>query len=320
VIAIIAVLIALLLPAVQQAREAARRSQCKNNFKQMGLAMHNYLDAHGGFPPGALAGFTTATGTGNPAAAHRWANGINWRVSILPYLDQAPLYNTLNFSGFSFQGPTTWASGGSNMSLVGLVVPGFLCPSSNIDPAINTAPPNPQYDNPQKILAAHYVGVSGATPDPGGRVGVCNAVSYGIACGNGPMRPNQLTRIRDLTDGTSNCIVIAEQSGLVGLTAISANYGGGWNGVGQVEPASRASGHYFYAGITAVRFAPNARTATATASSQPYESNTILNSFHTGGIHVMTGDGAVRFTSDNVNLAVLLAACSMDDQVVAGEF
>src|ERR1700709_2477916 len=79
VIAIIAVLIALLLPAVQQAREAARRSQCKNNLKQLGLAMHNYHDTYKVFP--------TASG----------GNGFSPHARILPYVDQAPLYGTLNF-------------------------------------------------------------------------------------------------------------------------------------------------------------------------------------------------------------------------------
>lgn len=89
VIAIIAVLVALLLPAVQQAREAARRSSCKNNMKQLGLALHNYHDTHFSFPPGYLdqdsyGGF----GFVDINQGH-WA----WSASLLPFLDQAPLYN-----------------------------------------------------------------------------------------------------------------------------------------------------------------------------------------------------------------------------------
>src|SRR6476661_8060061 len=85
VIAIIAVLVALLLPAVQQAREAARRSQCKNNLKQIGLALHNYHDVNGCFPPAYI-----ADENGKPMHS--------WRVLILPYLDQAALHTEYNFS------------------------------------------------------------------------------------------------------------------------------------------------------------------------------------------------------------------------------
>src|SRR5262249_30731332 len=86
VIAIIAVLIALLLPAVQAAREAARRAQCVNNLKQIGLAMHNYHDVVGTFPPGAIA---------DPGWGGTW---WNWPAFILPGMEQSTIYNAINFS------------------------------------------------------------------------------------------------------------------------------------------------------------------------------------------------------------------------------
>ena len=91
VIAIIAVLIALLLPAVQQAREAARRTQCKNNLKQIGLALHNYHDNFSALPPGWIG----VTGTVTDVYG---MNGWGWGSKILPQIDQANLYNTMNFS------------------------------------------------------------------------------------------------------------------------------------------------------------------------------------------------------------------------------
>ncbi len=316
VIAIIAVLIALLLPAVQQAREAARRTQCRNNLKQLGLALHNYHDAANSFPIGSRYG--TGPETHN--------SGCNWRVSILPYMDQAPLYNKLNFNGayFGGYGPSYVANGGNEI-LLGLNVPGFLCPSSTADPFHPGG--TPDFSNSSKALVIHYVGITGAyrdstsTPAP-----ICQTSTRGMMCANGSLRVNQATNLRDLTDGASNTIIVAEQSGVVGSTSpvpISSNYGGGWTGCFvSYTVAGWPSGtpNVFATGVTTVRFAPNTKTATANASSQPYETNTILNSFHVGGVNVMTADGAVRFVSDSVDISTLLTVCGRNDGLVAGEF
>src|SRR4026208_2018828 len=98
VIAIIAILIALLLPAVQQAREAARRTQCRNNLKQLGLALHNYHDNFQSFAPHIWVSPWTNPGA-QVAGVNDWTNGSrgSWIVRILPYLDQAPLFNQMNF-------------------------------------------------------------------------------------------------------------------------------------------------------------------------------------------------------------------------------
>ncbi len=96
VIAIIAVLIGLLLPAVQAAREAARRAQCVNNLKQLGLALANYVDTFGSYPPGAI----TALGTNGTTKADPWApgaNSLNWRAFVLPMMEQTSAYNAVNF-------------------------------------------------------------------------------------------------------------------------------------------------------------------------------------------------------------------------------
>ncbi|MBC7817354.1 MAG: DUF1559 domain-containing protein, partial [Planctomycetaceae bacterium] len=141
VIAIIAVLIALLLPAVQQAREGARRTQCKNNMKQIGLAMHNYHDTHGRFaqmvwydpwqPDPRIAG-----------GVNDWTNGSkgSWMVRILPFIDQGPLYNAIDFDkdgpSCPWPLPPTWNCApeaqlnprdGKPFYLS--VIPGYMCPT-----------------------------------------------------------------------------------------------------------------------------------------------------------------------------------------------
>ncbi len=155
VIAIIGVLVGLLLPAVQAAREAARRMQCSNNMKQIGLAMHNYHDTFRSLPPGSR---YRRGGT-------RWVT--NWRASILAFLEQAPLFNSLNFETGCFAGATNSATfSGGNEILSGLVLPVYRCPSNASDPfAIVVGTVN----NNKQGMEADYVGIAGACPDPGGR-------------------------------------------------------------------------------------------------------------------------------------------------------
>src|SRR3712207_6554389 len=124
VIAIIAILIALLLPAVQQAREAARRSQCKNNLHQMGLALHNYHDAHNVFPP---ANFKVLIQDTSPDQFN--SQSTHWGAMLLPYLDQAPLYNSMVWGSH----PTIWYQG-PNLVAQQTVLTVFQCPSSTDRP------------------------------------------------------------------------------------------------------------------------------------------------------------------------------------------
>lgn len=116
VISIIAILIALLLPAVQQAREAARRTQCKNNLKQIGLALHNYHDVARAFPPGWIA----VDDTGSPSA-HEGTSGVGWAAMILPYLEQGNIYSQFNAS-LPLTDP-------ANAAFLRNQIPGYKCPS-----------------------------------------------------------------------------------------------------------------------------------------------------------------------------------------------
>ena len=147
---VIIILIALLLPAVHQAREAARRTQCKNNMKQIGLALHNYHDTHGCFPMG-----ETTTQADDPLTGH------SVHVEILPYMDLANIYNRFNFSH------STWLCCGItdpvHAAAIQTKIPGFLCPSSTHGPGALYATSTPEL-NKQGI--AEYQGIMGSDRYP----------------------------------------------------------------------------------------------------------------------------------------------------------
>jgi prepilin-type N-terminal cleavage/methylation domain-containing protein len=305
VIAIIAVLIALLLPAVQQAREAARRSQCKNNMKQLGLALHNYHDAMLCFPIGAQVPLCRA----------------NWRAVIFPYIDQSGAYNKFDFSDqFCSQCDGTSTYGfftGDNAFLRGMVFPVFQCPSNALDPT------EPMWCNFERSQIPDYVGVMGATPDPGGRTNVCSAeTGYGIYCRNGMLIPFEVVRIRDVVDGTSNTMIVAENSGKVGTQDIRGSYHGGWASLnGSFKRMNEyTSGELPYGGASkTLRYRLNSDVAGQGAGAA-YMANTIYNSHHEGGIHALLSDGAVRFISENIDFGNLTRLAARDDGQVVGEF
>ncbi|WP_437225414.1 DUF1559 domain-containing protein [Planctomicrobium sp. SH661] len=305
VIAIIAVLIALLLPAVQQAREAARRTQCKNNLKQIGLAHHNYHDTYSGFPIGSRAG-----------APGSW--GESWWVGLLPYLDQAAIANR-----WDHQVPNSGFYG--NSSLVnGLVLAAARCPSSSLDKYTK----NGWNDGTPK---AHYAGVAGANPDPLGRTLVYPEFNwgYGELGAWGLLIRDKSIKSRDATDGLSNTLLVGEQSDW--LIAINGgqveNNSGGLFGmfIGSVEGPER---HH---NITTVRHPPSYRTS-GDADPDAYFTcpsggvcrnvgyNNPIQSIHTGGAHVLLGDGSVRFIGNSINMQTYRCLATRDDGQVVGEY
>jgi prepilin-type N-terminal cleavage/methylation domain-containing protein/prepilin-type processing-associated H-X9-DG protein len=182
VIAIIAILIGLLLPAVQKVREAAARSSCQNNLKQLGLALHNYHDVNLVLPPG-----YTATGV--------YVDGINdtspgwaWGAYILPYLEQGNLYAQYNLTQ-----PV------QNSAAIQTLVKTYLCPSDITPPtafAITNSSWNPVCMAPPSSYAACCGG----------------GVATEAATGNGSFFRNSTVRLTDITDGTSSTVFLEERA------------------------------------------------------------------------------------------------------------
>lgn len=312
VIAIIAILVALLLPAVQQAREAARRSSCKNNLKQIGLALHNYHDTHSVFPPGSF-------GTASPMP--------NWRVHIWPYLEQGALFDAMDFTsaGRSFNASSTTSP--NTIAMQGHVIPVYVCPSS---PLQTNATPRNATSNTMQIQVPMYVGVAGgsigtAAEFPAGNVvGIYNT-RYGgnIYTNNGMLQWNEITRMRDCTDGTSNTLIVAEQSGMVNKNDIRSGYYGGYIGstfTTKVNSSADPAADWWGTGLSSLRHRINANTDTASGMANTYNSNTVWNSFHAGGTQTLLTDGSVRFITENIDMNTLLCLSARNDGQVVGEF
>lgn len=323
VIAIIAVLIALLLPAVQQAREAARRSQCKNNLKQIGLAMHNYHDTYNGFPPG-----NVASNVGG------W--GPSWWIFILPYLDQAPVFNKIVYTGshpgWSCCGDPAGVGGTANGAVLnGVKFTVSVCPSSSL---------NDMRDSGGSITEhPHYFGMIGATnqgtfANPASRMANCcgccgGSASNGIIAAGGMFGPLESKKLRDITDGASNTVLVGESSNFV-LTGPNGTRSADVNGVHGILMGSpnltrfeAAPGGTFERqfNLLCVRYSPNFPADVNTAGvNDNFGINKPLNSAHTGGVHILLGDGAVRFISDNINMQTLAQLCTRDDGIPISEF
>jgi len=308
VIAIIAVLIALLLPAVQQARESARRSQCKNNLKQIGLAMHNYHDVYGTFPPGSVCSYH---------ATNPWA-------SILPQADQANVYNKLQFvDGWSWIGhPANWAGialpGYPNGPFLNGFKPAYMqCPSSTL--------PNNAKPNGFNIIMSSYVFVAGADTDPGAAA-VTNSggASMGIASIGGVFFQNSRIGFRDITDGSSNTFLVGEQSdwaknGSGQNTDIRPSGTGNGAFIGDPNRSPFGSDARCY-NRTTLRYQLTSRDSTLDGATGEGRCNTPLLSAHTGGLHILLCDGSVRFLSQNVNLTTAKNLALRADGFTLGEY
>lgn len=292
VIAIIGILIALLLPAVQAAREAARRMQCSNNFKQLVLAMHNYHQSLGAFPPGALA-----------------CNNLSWNCFILPYIEQQSLYDVFEHHGTFNQGTFNEGTNNEGQNKGNLIamssVSAFHCPSNPVLEAWHgSSLPN----NPDRVTyASHYYGVAGPgrqliNPRTGQNYSGLATGSYGGFSWDGVMLVDRSTKIRDITDGTSNTFMLSEMAPHAdGIGRDGSNWvrGTGWN-----TGAPGASG-----GVTSSASTKNVAYGINMPIVTPFNDQA-FGSEHPGGAMFARADGSASFVSETIDMAVYASTCS----------
>ncbi len=282
VIAIIAILIGLLLPAVQKVREAAARTQCANQMKQIGLALHNFHDTAQKFPSPRPGPGTYTSYYSGPAAGPGIGGG--WMARILPYMELSSIHEECNKSLASFDPPTGAPISGSQRQ-----IPAYVCPS---DPRGKTAFAGTTGGFGGGALT-NYVGVTGNDEGSTANYGMAkNGVFWvGTRSGNDKLG-NPGTRIADITDGTSSTVAVGERPPAADL------YWGFWS----------------FSDFDALMALPNYDTAYSGCTLPGYFSpGKVTNncdtshywSFHTGGGNWLLADGSVSFKLYSVGTTLL---------------
>jgi prepilin-type N-terminal cleavage/methylation domain-containing protein/prepilin-type processing-associated H-X9-DG protein len=281
VIAIIAVLIGLLVPAVQKVREAAARTQCQNNLHQIAVALHNYHDAHKAFPPGRTTGLN-----GN---APWFPAQHSWSAAVLPYIEQGNVYKLYNYT-------KDW-NNPANYPAIRTQVLIFNCPAT---------PTGPREDN--TIAAAGACGDYSTISAIKWFVGI-NCFGYPGLNANTPDDPrlvgalirDQKTRITDIRDGTSNTIMVGEDAGRPGAYASGGALANPALGIPMKEGGWADPGAPFSIdGSNPDGTVPGGCSINCSNNSEMY-------SFHDGGANVCFADGSVRWLSSSVDLCTLAA-------------
>jgi prepilin-type N-terminal cleavage/methylation domain-containing protein/prepilin-type processing-associated H-X9-DG protein len=275
VIAIIAVLIGLLLPAVQKVREAAARLSCQNNLKQLGLGMHGYENAQGGFPPSRT--------TGGVVGAPYFPYSHSWSVAVMPHIEQTNSFNLYSYTA-DWNNPVNYTAIRTPLKL-------FNCPSTpeqpRYDTTISASPAAGDYHAINAIkdfVAINCFGIPGLTNKDDPRL-------------VGAMMRDKNSKILAISDGTSNTILLAEDAGRPKFYNAARTVfdpvgtQGGWadpNGAFSIDGAN-----------------PDGSIIGPCALN--CSNNSEVYSFHSGGANVVFADGSVHFLRTGMNLCVLAA-------------
>jgi prepilin-type N-terminal cleavage/methylation domain-containing protein/prepilin-type processing-associated H-X9-DG protein len=284
VIAIIGMLIALLLPAVQAAREAARRAQCTNNLKQIALAAHNYESANGCFPMGTPV--KVATYGFGWIQAGDFDFGHSLFVAMLPQMEQAALYNAVNFS-VNIELP-------ENMTIQRAQISGLLCPSDPDATQIDTPTMWASYNGFQ-VAHGNYSGCTGTWAHWTFNPSSTPSLATLVAQDNGIFYVNSRTRIADVTDGTSNTILLGERIVFERWRADTNWWFSGWLGASLFDTLTALNPQRLVSMASLPPVNPNGWPGV--------EDNAFWNSAssrHPGGANFAMADGSVRFLKETI--------------------
>lgn len=300
VIAIIGILVALLLPAVQAAREAARRTQCINNLKQVGIALHQFHDVNQAFP---ASGWTQA-GPGNPLGKY-----VGWRPLITPYIEQESIKNAWDFS-------LNWWEG-NNVALAANRLKLFECPSVPRAGAVTSAiakPPRPALTFVNQLAPTDYEALMGSRPSS-----INPHLPFAIYTNTNPysvLYRNSTTRIAEIMDGTSNTVMVVECGGRpmvfrrrLPKPALVNDQGIGW---------ADSEGPFSLDGASPNGDLEGCGPAGGCTASMNRKNDNEPFSFHPGGGNFLFADGHVGFLQEALSLTTLAALSTANAGEVTG--
>jgi prepilin-type N-terminal cleavage/methylation domain-containing protein len=292
VIAIIAILIGLLLPAVQKVREAAARTQCANNLKQIGLAVHSYHDANKTLPPAALAGDGEAT----------------WAVLILPYLEQAPLYQQWNLT-------LRYTYYRHPASVVGAQVKTFYCPSRRSPPQLSVNGDTRTPWGGSHGALGDYAGNGGNTTevwgDPRSGPGVFLYADITFGSNDTIAAWKSLGSFADITDGLSNTLSVGEKHVQLGQFGQEAAGDGPLYSGDDIRAIVRVAGRQTAGPID---------RPFASSPQDPYRPDERFGSYHPGVCQFVLCDGSVRAIPNSINIDTLTRLAAKNDGQPVGDF
>jgi prepilin-type N-terminal cleavage/methylation domain-containing protein/prepilin-type processing-associated H-X9-DG protein len=313
VISIIGVLVGLLLPAVQQAREAARKMQCANNMKQVGLAIQNYESSNGCIVSGYISSTVPLTycpvlGNNPDPSTGDNGPGWGWLALLLPNLEQRPLYDSINF-----QLPT-WVA--ENATAVTIPLNVFVCPSAN-----NPSPTCPIVGADMNLLpvANQYFARSNYQYNQGwndsGIPATVNLDDPVKGC-NGPIYRNSRIKFAEVRDGLSNTIVVGEKtpfladSSWVGIVPGYRHFA--YNAFASAGTGGLGVNYDYASALLATHSGPSLyeNPVVIHPPNSPLGHTDEMYSLHPGGANVLLGDGSVHFIKESIHLRVWQSLCS----------